>query len=281
MICIGNITVGGSGKTPTIIALHHIIKNHAIFKSPYFLSRGYGSQETEPRRITSQDDAKTVGDEPVLLASHSNTITSVNRFNGAKMAQGLGADCILMDDGFQNTSLKKTLSFLVFDGLMGLGNGHGLPAGPLRESLPDGIERSDAVIIIGDDTRNIAPSIRSLSDEIPIIKARFEPTKPIDKKEKYIGFAGLGYPEKFKVLLNSLTKNLISFHAFPDHHPYSDKDIELLIQNAKDQGATLITTEKDFVRIPEQYQENIDVLPIQLKFDKEEQVINILRKAKL
>ncbi len=276
VICLGNITAGGSGKTPSIIALNALIKNHNIFNSPYFLSRGYGSKQSAAKSITGQEPVNEAGDEPLLLAKHSNTVISVNRYDGAIFAYDMGADLVLMDDGFQNPSLHKDLSFIVIDGKTGLGNRKIIPAGPLREPVIEAFKRCDAVILIGEDKTNIAPLIPS---HTPIFAAKITAIKlnDFDLTAKYIGFAGLGHPQKFYDTLQKNKFDVIEFHNFADHHPYSDNEINILLNKAMKNNAKLITTEKDYVRIPQKYRDNISFLPIELKFDNEQKILSFLK----
>ncbi|PCI56826.1 MAG: tetraacyldisaccharide 4'-kinase [Alphaproteobacteria bacterium] len=277
VICIGNITAGGSGKTPTIIALHKLLIKHGLFKSPYFLSRGYGGSENKTRCIEVHDDAKIVGDEPLLLANHSKTIISVNRYDGAELMHDLGADCILMDDGFQNRSLHKDISLLVIDGKTGLGNRKLLPSGPLREPIDAAFQRAQAVIIIGEDQTDITSLIPK---NITILKASIQVQDglALKKEQSYIAFAGLGHPRKFYDTLKKSNMNITAFHEFADHQPYSQKDINTLLHEAKQTNAKLLTTEKDYQRIPQDLRDNIDVFPIELIWQNEDRVIAFLKK---
>lgn len=276
VICIGNITAGGSGKTPTIIALHKLIIKHGLFKSPYFLSRGYGGSESLTRRIEAHEDASIVGDEPLLLASHSNTIISVNRHDGASLIYDLGSDCVLMDDGFQNQTLHKDLSILVIDGKIGLGNRKIIPAGPLREPISCALKRADAIIIIGKDKTDVSLIIPK---HIPIFNAsiKVSDTSVIDQKQRYIAFAGIAHPQKFFDTLSTYNMNVIGFHEFADHHPYSKKDLLNLQNQAKQESSRLITTEKDYQRISADVIHDIDVLPIEISWDDEESICAFLK----
>lgn len=277
VICIGNITAGGSGKTPTIIALHKLLIKHGLFKSPYFLSRGYGGSESQTRCIEVHDDAKFVGDEPLLLASHSKTIISVNRYYGAKMMHDLGADCVLMDDGFQNTSLQKDISLLVIDGKTGFGNRKLIPSGPLREPIDAAFQRAQAVLIIGEDKTNVTSLIPA---HMTVLKAsiQVQDNLVLKKEQPYIAFAGLGHPQKFYDTLKQSDMNIVTFHEFADHHPYSQKDINALLYEAKQANAMLLTTEKDYQRIPRDLRDNIDVFPIELVWENEDNVLTFLKK---
>ncbi len=280
VICVGNITAGGSGKTPSIIALHKLLTQNKIFNAPYFLSRGYGGISSNAARcISVHDDAKEVGDEPLLLASHSKTIISVNRHQGAKLGLELGADVILMDDGFQNQSLHKDLSFIVINAKTGFGNKKLIPAGPLREPIEKAMERASAIILIGTDNNNDIKSF--IPDKLPIFKASINPIKEFDKNAPYIGFAGLAHPQKFHDSLVQNGMNIIEFKEFADHHPYSSKEMENLIKAAGDNNAKLITTEKDYMRIAKQYRKNVDFFPIELVWENENDIINFLRNIEI
>ncbi len=276
VICVGNVTTGGSGKTPVCISLNSLIKKYDLFSNPCFLTRGYGGNDPGPRRIKDHDTALTVGDEPLLLASHSNTIVSVNRHYGAKKAHDLGSDLIIMDDGLQNLSLRKDLSFLVIDGTLGLGNRQTLPAGPLREPFTMALKRSDAIIIIGEDTYGIKSLIHT---NIPIFKARISPdeqTNPISKDISYIAFAGLGTPEKFFNTLRADGFNLTDTIEFADHHLYSDDDIKRLLEMAASSKSRLITTEKDYVRLPGSFKKQVYKYSITLKWDDESALVHFI-----
>lgn len=274
VICIGNIVAGGSGKTPTAIALFKILKELSLFKTPYFLTRGYGGKTKSARRITGHEPANDVGDEPLLLSQKAQTIVSIDRFSGAEFALKEGADCVLMDDGFQNFSLHKDLSFIVIDGAKGLGNGSLIPAGPLREKPENAFQRADAVVLIGEDKLNVSDLI---PDTLPIFTAYIKPLSDNHNREdKYVAFAGLAHPDKFKTTLISHGYNVLDFIDYPDHYPYTELDINHLKELAERKGARLITTEKDYVRLSPKLQNNIDVLPIELVWQDKEAISNFL-----
>lgn len=276
VFCIGNITMGGSGKTPTCIAINELVKKHKLFSTPYFLTRGYGGTEPGPRRIEEHDTPSQVGDEPLLLASHSKTMVSKDRYHGAKKAQELGADCIIMDDGMQNLSLKKDISFLVIDGNVGLGNKKTFPAGPLREPLGFALKRTDAVIIIGDDLHNISSQIPS---NTPIFGAHIEvfENSKLNKNHDYIAFAGLGIPDKFFRTLSENNYNVVDTYSFADHHKYTEEDILPILEHAQSSYARLITTEKDYVRLPKDLQNHIYMLPIKLTWNDEPSIYEFIK----
>ena len=276
VICVGNVTVGGSGKTPVCLAINTLIKKHNLATNPFFLTRGYGGKDKGPRRIEDHDDAKTVGDEPLLLVKHSNTIISKDRYKGALLAHEYGANCIIMDDGLQNQMLKKDISFMVINGTMGFGNEKTLPAGPLRELLDYALNRIDAAIIIGDDERNIE---KKLTGNLPVFEADImpRPEKEIDNEQPYIAFCGLAYPQKFYDTLEKSKINVIETQSFPDHYLYNNNDLNQLKERAKNKKAKLITTEKDHVRLPDHIKNEIDTLPVKLLWRKENDILGFLK----
>ncbi len=277
VLCVGNIVTGGSGKTPVVAAIRKLLRSQNLAKDPFILSRGYGGTLPGPLLVDPARQKFTeVGDEPVLLARDGPVIVSRNRLEGARMAERSGADMILMDDGFQNPSLKKDLSLLVIDGPSGLGNEKLLPAGPLRETLREALERTQAIIIIGSDERGVEQKI---PPHIPIFSASVKPRQIPDQQKKYIAFAGLGRPEKFQKTLEECGLKLVAFHPFPDHHPFSGADIEKLLQEAKNKNAVLITTEKDWIRLPEDGRNQIQTLPIALEWSDPEAVTVFLQKT--
>ncbi len=277
VICIGNATAGGSGKTPTAIAVAELIKNHNISQTPYFLTRGYGGNETGPKVITVHDGSTEVGDEPLLLKNHAKTIVSKDRMAGAKKAHDLGATCIIMDDGLQNPSIVKSISLLVVNGKSGFGNKRTIPSGPLREPINTAFNRCDAVILIGNDEYGVE---QLCPKTIPVIKASITSnTLNLDATRPYTAFAGLAQPEKFKDTLKEISLEVKDFHAYPDHYQYTKSDIEKLIDNAKNKKTTLITTEKDHVRIPEEYKKNIMTLPISLSWEDESEIVSLLKNT--
>lgn len=258
VICVGNLTAGGSGKTPTVLALMSLIKKHKISSAPYFLTRGYG------------------GDEDKLLQRYGPVVINKDRAQGAKDAIEHGADVILMDDGLQNPGLHKDLKFVVIDGSMGFGNGYMLPAGPLRTPLRTGLQNADAFILIGEDKCHIRPK---LPQGVPCFQAHTVPSAATPPKDRpYVAFAGLAYPEKFfHFLRETLELNLSETIAFADHHAYTQEELEQLDQIAGELNADLITTEKDAVKLPEIEDIQVQVLPIKLAWTNEEDLVEFLK----
>lgn len=277
VICIGNIVSGGSGKTPTAIALLQLIQSSKISLSPFFLTRGYRGKIIGPERVDDTCDPALWGDEALLLSRHAPTIVSKNRYAGGILAQNLEADLILMDDGMQNYSLTKDITFCVVDGTMGFGNQAVVPQGPLRQPLEDGYQLTDAFILIGEDKQNI-------SDDLPAHKPTFRASLKVrndlrlSKEQPYIAFCGIGFPQKFETSLKNEGLNIIEFKSFGDHHDYSPRDIVDLGNLAEKKNARLITTEKDFARLPDFFRKQfVDVLPVEIIFDNPDAVIDFIK----
>lgn len=249
VICIGNLSAGGTGKTPLALTLaERFIKSGEVV---HFLTRGYGGREHGPLRVDPlRDTATDVGDEPLLLAAVAPTWVSVDRAEGAAAAARAGAALIIMDDGFQNPSLDKSISLLVVDAHAGLGNGRLIPAGPLREREADALARTGAVVIIGHGHAADGLAARARNRALPVFRAilRARPAPGLDGLT-VLAFAGIGRPEKFYATLRELHANIVATEDFPDHHMFSEADAQRLLVRARDLNATLVTTEKDRVRL--------------------------------
>ena len=254
VVCVGNITAGGSGKTPVAIAVGRALI--ARGRHPFFLTRGYGGEERGPVRVEGQS-AEAVGDEPLLLARIAPTVVSRNRREGARFAVECGADVIVMDDGHQNFTLAKDVSIVVVDGETGFGNGRVLPAGPLREPARQGLNRAGAVIVMGDGS----PALKGYAG--PVLRARLEPVSGDLAGRRVLAFAGIGRPAKFFETLKSIGAEIVSIQAFPDHHHFTAFEIGRLKKQARDQNAQLVTTEKDYVRLPEAARAEVAALPVE------------------
>lgn len=283
IICVGNINAGGSGKTPTCLALMALVKNSHLSKKPAFLLRGYGGNLTGPLLVNSAvHKAQHVGEEALILAASSDVIIARNRYSGAAYTESLGHDLIVMDDGFQNPSLKATLNIVVVNGDMGFGNGQLLPAGPLREPLSAGLSRADAVVVIGADRHGIQDKLPA---DLPVFQAQIKTAAEDlpDAKAAYFAFAGLGYPDKFfNYLRDDLKLDIQEVEAFADHHAYTLENLEALHAKAKQAGLKLITTEKDMqhiMRLTGFEKFDITALPIALEFDESADVEAFLRGA--
>lgn len=275
VICVGNLVVGGAGKTPLAIALaHHLI---AIDHTPHFLSRGYGGRESGPVRVDLRHhDARTVGDEPLLLAAVAPTWVARNRPAGSRMACAAGADVIIMDDGFQNPSLAKDISVLAVDGGYGFGNQRVIPAGPLRERLSSGLARADAAVVIGNDATG---ALNGIKHYCPVYKAHLTPIPDEAIEDKRVfAFAGIGRPEKFYATLRHIGCTVAATTDFPDHHPYTPAQIMELCEKAAGLDAIPVTTEKDYVRLPDDARNMVHALRVELEWADTAAVDRILEK---
>lgn len=267
VICVGNATLGGTGKTPVAIYLMKSLRRLGV--NAHGLTRGYGGQLKGPVPVNPRHTAEDVGDEPLLLARSGPVWVSAARDDGARAALSEGADAIIMDDGHQNPLLQKTLSLLVVDAEVGFGNGCVFPAGPLREPLSDALERTDAVILMKPSPDyEIDPHLaQQLSGQVVIpayLGAKGEPPKG-----RLYAFAGIGRPNKFFDSLRRLGAELVEEVPFADHHRFSVAEIEDLFAMATDREATLITTEKDHVRLPNGYRRGIHSFPVDVRFEDE------------
>ncbi len=251
VICLGNLTVGGAGKTPAAIAVGQLL--HAAHERPFFLSRGYGGQLAGPVRVNpALHRARDVGDEPLLLARLAPTIVARNRVAGAKFAQFAGAGVVVMDDGLQNASLAKDLTIVVVDGRRGIGNGHIIPAGPLRAPLGLQLDRAQALMVVGPPDGAAAVVERARRHGLTIFQARLEPDPSVIAaigRRKALAFAGIGDPKKFFATLAAAGIDVAEQASFPDHHRYTAAQAQDLIARAQSQSLMLVTTEKDLVRM--------------------------------
>ena len=252
VICIGNATLGGTGKTPFAIMTAQLLKEEGV--TPAFLTRGYGGMEAGPVVVDpKQHDAYEVGDEALLLAKHGLTIVARNRPAGAALAEREDAGVIIMDDGFQNPTLHKDLSVLLMSAGDNASNGKLFPAGPFRETLNDAKDRAD--ITVSTDGEKSGADFHA---RMTLLEAA---------PDRVIAFAGIGRPEKFFATLEGAGYELAQRIGFPDHHHYSEAELKFLARESRREKARLVCTEKDAVKLPAYFHENISVLAATMTVD--------------
>jgi tetraacyldisaccharide 4'-kinase len=251
VLCVGNYHVGGAGKTPTVLALTQVLRD--LGETPVVLSRGYGGKLHGPIMVDPGRHAATdVGDEPLMLAASVPVAVAHDRIAGVALARSQGASVILMDDGFQNPAIAKDAALIVIDGDRGLGNACVFPAGPLRAPLSPQLARTDALVVIGDGAAAAAVAAAIAGQGKPVLSAHLRPADASVaslKGKRVLAFAGIGDPARFFRTLRSSGIEVVQERAFADHHPFSESEIEALDAEAKRDGLTLVTTEKDLARL--------------------------------
>ena len=251
VICIGNFTLGGTGKTPAAIAAVELLKHEG--RKPALLTRGYGGSQTGPLLVDPhRHTAAEVGDEALLLAQGAPTIVSPDRVAGAQAAEAQGADVIVMDDGLQNPSLVKDLTIALVDARRGIGNGNTFPAGPLRAPLSAQLERCNAVLVVGHGDKAEAVTTKARQHGLAIIHGDLQPDEAAVaalSARPVLAFAGIGDPEKFFTTLRAAGLDVKAIRAFPDHHRFTAEEAGALIMQAEHEGLRLVTTAKDHARM--------------------------------
>ena len=281
VVCIGNFTVGGAGKTPAALAVARMLA--AVGEQPVFLSRGYGGTLAGPVRVDpARHRAQDVGDEPLLLARTAPTIVARDRVKGAGIAAG--ASVIVMDDGFHNPSLAKDFSVLVVDARRGIGNGRVIPAGPLRAPLDAQLARAHALVVVGTSSRAAAVAAAARARNIPVLPARLRPDAGFIAGlggSRALAFAGIGDPEKFFLTLADAGVSVAATRSFPDHHRYTGAEARALCEEADRAGLALVATEKDLARLggddeARELAAHARALPVRLAFEDEERFKSLL-----
>lgn len=251
VICVGNYHVGGAGKSPTVLALTTLLRD--LGETPVVLSRGYGGRLRGPILVDPERHiAGDVGDEPLMLAQTVPVVVARDRINGVALARSQGASVILMDDGFQNPAIAKDASLIVIDGDRGLGNGYVFPAGPLRAPLPPQLARTDALIVVGNGTAAQAVAAVVVALGKPVISAHLKANDVSVaslRGKRVLAFAGIGDPIRFFRTLRASGIDVVRERSFADHHPFSQTEIETLVNEAKRDALRLVTTEKDLARL--------------------------------
>jgi len=271
VLCVGNFTLGGAGKTPAVIAIATMLA--AAGERVFCLSRGYGGSIAGPKPVDAHaDHAVEVGDEPLLLARAAPTIVARDRVAGANLAKAQGATVVLMDDGLQNAALAKDFTLAVVDGRRGIGNARVFPAGPLRAPLDMQLRHSDALMVIGEGGRADNVVVAARARGLPVLHGKLVPDAAAGaelKGRKVLAFAGIGDPEKFFASAHEAGIEVAERRSFPDHHRFSGEEAASLIMDAEHNGLALLTTEKDRARmagdpLTETLAARVHVLPVTL-----------------
>jgi tetraacyldisaccharide 4'-kinase len=260
VISVGNLTVGGSGKTP--VALSLVRRLQARGAKPAVVLRGYGGRLKGPLRVDPERHrAAEVGDEALLHAAQAPTWIARSRATGALAAAAAGASVVVLDDGHQHPGIAKDLALVVVDGRAAFGNGRIVPAGPLRESVADGLARAHAVVLMGEDARNVAAR---LDPRLPLLRARLVPgpEQAALRGRTVVAFAGIGAPGKFFATLQEIGARVVARHPFDDHHGFAETDVQPILDEAFALNAVPVTTAKDAVRLAPDQRQQVNVLSV-------------------
>jgi tetraacyldisaccharide 4'-kinase len=286
VVCVGNFTLGGAGKTPTALTIAALLQESG--ETPAFLTRGYGGRLRGPVRVDpARHTAAEVGDEPLLLARTAPTIVARDRPAGARLAAAEGASVVVMDDGLQNPSLEKDLALAVVDGEVGVGNGLVFPAGPLRAPLSAQWPHVDAVVVLGRGEAGAAIEEALERRGTPAVRARLAPDTAVAGRlegASVLAFCGIGRPAKFFATVEACGAVIAIRRSFPDHHVFSAAEIEALVREAEAGGLVLATTEKDLVRVQNDpalrsYAPRLLAVPVTLRFDDTAALLHLLGVA--
>lgn len=256
VLCIGNYTLGGAGKTPLAIGIAQEAARQNL--NPGFVSRGYRKQSPNISLVDLQRDrVRDVGDEPLLLAKYGQVAVGADRYQAAVKLSGMGVDFIIMDDGFQSRRLYSDYALLVVDAMRGLGNAMVFPAGPLRAPLPTQLDFTDGILILGKDeaATDVSACCKArLAQEtkkpIAISTGRLQPfSEQMIAGKRFLAFAGIGNPQKFYASVTEMAGSVVEYHDFPDHHFFTMAELVALEKRASAAGLDLVTTAKDFIRL--------------------------------
>ncbi|AIL13538.1 hypothetical protein IM40_08670 [Candidatus Paracaedimonas acanthamoebae] len=278
VICVGNIVLGGAGKTPVTIMIAAALKEQGF--NVHILSRGYGGKLKGPLLVNPVfHTAPEVGDEPLLLAQTAPTWIAKNKAEGAKAATKAGAEILILDDGLQNPNLYKNFSIIVVNGEYGLGNGRIFPAGPLRETVESALKKANIIMMMGRDNHLLEKRWRGIC---PIFHGDLTPhVNDIQalRNQPIYAFAGIGHPEKFFAMLRNYGLHVVAEKAFPDHYFFKPRDLNELCVQAKQLKAQLVTTEKDFLRLSHDVRQEVKIIHAHVIIEEENLFSNLIYKA--
>jgi tetraacyldisaccharide 4'-kinase len=283
VVCVGNLTLGGAGKTPVVRELARRLTEDG--RKTHILTRGHGGRLEGPIRVDpAAHVAADVGDEALMMAADTPVWVARDRAAGARAAVAAGAQLILMDDGHQNPSLKKTLSLIVVDGETRddewpFGDGGVFPVGPMREPLGDGLARADAVVVLlPADLPSPDPDLLMLFKTLPVLIARLQPDAPPPSGPQ-LAFAGISKPWKMERALKAAGCDLVDFAPLPDHAPITDRTLDFLARRAADLGAGLVTSEKDWARLSPGWRRRVSAWPVRVAFEDDAAVRTLLGRT--
>jgi tetraacyldisaccharide 4'-kinase len=279
VICVGNLVAGGAGKTPVAAALAADLAAQGV--AVHVVTRGYGGRLGGPVRVdAARHDAAQTGDEALLLSIHAPCWVASDRAAGIRAAIAAGARVIVLDDGFQNPAIAKTLSLVVVDAVYRFGNCRVMPAGPLRESLARGLARADALVLLGTEAETDGSRPSEINDRLPVLRAVLSPVSGERLAgSRLLAFAGIGRPEKFFGTLQQLGADLVDARSFPDHHRFGAREIENLYCEAERAQARLVTTAKDIVRVPPASRSGIEVLEVVVRWRDPDAIATLIERA--
>jgi len=273
IICVGNIVAGGAGKTPTAMTLARLLIQKG--GHPVFVTRGYGGNEKGPLRVDlKQHTSRDVGDESILLAQIAPCFIGRNRAAAIQLAEVEKPTHIILDDGLQNPKVAPDVNLLVVDGAVGFGNRLLIPAGPLRETLHDVFSRIAAIVMIGPDVQRVATCLGK-----PVLQAHLHPLLAGDltKGTAVLAFAGIGRPTKFYESCREAGLNVVETCDFADHYIFTEEDLQALAATAQKKELKLVTTTKDWVRLPDPFRRDVGILDVQLVFENEPEALRIIQ----
>jgi tetraacyldisaccharide 4'-kinase len=279
VICVGNLVAGGAGKTPVAAALACDLAARGV--AVHIVTRGYGGRLGGPVQVdAARHDASQIGDEAPLLSVHAPCWVARDRAAGIRAAIAAGARVIVLDDGFQNPAIAKTLSLVVVDARYGFGNSRVIPAGPLRESLARGLARADALVLLGTEAETGGSPPCQISVRLPVLRAVLSPVGGERlTNSRLLAFAGIARPEKFFGTLRELGADLVGARPFPDHHRFRTREIEQLLREAERAQARLVTTAKDIVRVPPASRSGIEVLEVVVRWRDPDAIAALIKRV--